>query len=179
MKRPPYLARVAAGVAATVVEETRRLPTHALTLPMTSVSKVLQTSMRVQQTMTQLAIKGDQALSFLYPLPEQPEWAVFDEDLSGTEEPDTAAGPGRFALYSTPPEAALVEAEPVADADPGAPEVVATLGYDALTLAQLRPRLASLTQGQVEALLAYERSHGARSPFLTMLENRLSALAAK
>lgn len=179
MKRPPYLARVAAGLAATMVEETRRLPTHALTLPMTSVSKVLQTSMRVQQTMTQLAIKGDQALSFLYPLPEQPEWAVFDEDLAGEAEADAAAGPGRFALYSTPPEAALVEAEPVADADPGAPEVVTTLGYDSLTLAQLRPRLASLPQGQVEALLVYERGHRARSPFLTMLENRLAALAAK
>ncbi len=178
MKRPPYLARVAAGLAATMVEETRRLPTHALTLPMTSVSKVLQTSMRVQQTMTQLAIKGDHALSFLYPLPEQPEWAVFDEDLAGETEAD-AAGPGRFALYSTPPEATLVEAEPVADADPGAPEVVTTLGYDSLTLAQLRPRLASLPQDQVEALLAYERGHGARSPFLTMLENRLAALAAK
>lgn len=163
-----------------MVEETRRLPSHAITLPMTSVSKILQTSMRMQQTMTQLAIKGDHALSFLYPAPEQAEWAVFDEDVEVEETAGGGSGPGRFALYSTPPQEPVADPAPAHPADPAdAPAVVAELGYDGLTLAQLRPRLSSLSAEQTTELLAYEKAHAARSPFVTMLENRLSTLSAK
>src|SRR5699024_4049168 len=113
MIRPPFMARVAAGVALTMVEEARQLPTTAVALPMTSVSLLLQTTMRVQQTMTSLAIKGDEAFAFLYPSSEQPAWAVFDEDGVAVAESDegsaqdpapadSAGSLGRFALYSTP-----------------------------------------------------------------------------
>jgi len=49
-------------------------------------------------------------------------------------------------------------------------------GYDDLSIPQLRGRLRRLTAEQVEALVAYERTHGARPPYLTMLENRLTTL---
>ncbi|AOW91914.1 hypothetical protein BFN03_02260 [Rhodococcus sp. WMMA185] len=111
MIRPPFVARVAAGIAVTAVEEARRLPTTAATLPMTALSQVLQTTMRVQQSITALAIKGDQAFALINWThdDEQPEWAVFDEDTN----PDTpapgasdnrSAGAGRFALYSLNPQ---------------------------------------------------------------------------
>ena len=49
-------------------------------------------------------------------------------------------------------------------------------GYDDLSIPQLRGRLRRLTAEQVEALVAYERTHAARPPYLTMLENRLTTL---
>lgn len=105
------MARVAAGVAVTAYEETLKLPSTALALPMTTVSQVLQTTMRLQQTMTALAIKGDRLFEVLGASAEEtPEWAVFDEDEAsapgsrpvnnGAEQPEV---PGRFALYSMPP----------------------------------------------------------------------------
>ncbi|EME66448.1 hypothetical protein G352_04825 [Rhodococcus ruber BKS 20-38] len=106
MIRPPFMARVAAGLAVTAYEETLKLPSTAVALPMTTVSQILQTTMRIQQTMTSLAIKGDQLFELLGAAPaEAPSWATFDEDAEpvGTAEPSTAATPGRFALYSMPP----------------------------------------------------------------------------
>ncbi|NGP04746.1 lipid droplet-associated protein [Rhodococcus sp. 14C212] len=109
MIRPPFMARVAAGLAVTAYEETLKLPSTAVALPMTTVSQILQTTMRIQQTMTSLAIKGDQLFELLgAPPAEEPSWATFDDDLeasAGTGEVSTAAAPGRFALYSMPPAA--------------------------------------------------------------------------
>lgn len=201
------MARVAAGLALTLVEETRRLPTTAVSLPMTSVSLMLQTTMRVQQTITSLAIKGDQALSFMYPAREQPEWAVFDEDEPSKKAETSvkgdrtveAGGIGRFALYSQP----LAAAEVLEPSDIPAPSrpakkrakaakatkapaeapakstVAADLDYDGLTLAQLRPRLRTLSTDEVTELLAHERAGSARSPYLTMLENRIASAPNK
>ncbi len=193
MIRPPFMARVAAGVALTVAEEVRRLPTTAVALPMTSVSLLLQTSMRVQQTMTSLAIKGDEAFAFLYPAAEIPPWAVFDDDEAPAPAgddgasrngaaPDAPGTPGRLALYSAPHAATRGRARGGGTTPhdaPAAPGVAAEIGYDELTLAQLRPRLRSLGAEDLAALLDYERSGAARAPFLTMLENRLTAVSAK
>ncbi|MFC7448858.1 lipid droplet-associated protein [Rhodococcus daqingensis] len=110
MIRPPFAARVAAGIAVTVVEEVQKLPNTAVALPMTTISHMLQTTMRVQQSMTALAIKGDQAFSmFFHADEEQPEWAVFDEDTAPAPSGGDGAEPkpanqGRFALYSMQPE---------------------------------------------------------------------------
>ena len=84
MTRVPFAARVAAGVAVTVVEEARKLPGSALMLPMTVVSEALARGMRFQQQVTALAIKGDLIIASLpvigTPTEEQPSWASFDED---------------------------------------------------------------------------------------------------
>jgi hypothetical protein len=121
MIRPPFMARVAAGMAVTAYEETLKLPSTAVSLPMTTVSQILQTTMRFQQVLTSLAIKGDHLFESLGARPEEnPEWAVFDESAPSDTNTGTGAGtgtngegsatPGRFALYSTPP--------PVADDEP-------------------------------------------------------------
>ncbi|WP_280458765.1 lipid droplet-associated protein [Nocardia carnea] len=81
MFRPPFLARVAAGAAVYVLEETRRLPSAAVKFPVTAVSQLLQVGMHAQQFVTSLAIKGDSVFDRIVNRPEQqPEWATFDED---------------------------------------------------------------------------------------------------
>ncbi|TNC29635.1 lipid droplet-associated protein [Amycolatopsis alkalitolerans] len=87
MKPLPFPLRVAAGLAVTAAEQARELPKNLLGLPVTVVSQVLQFSMRLQQQVTELAIKGDEALSSLRPVEETPGWATFDEDLPPDEEP--------------------------------------------------------------------------------------------
>ncbi len=201
MFRPPFAARVMAGLAVTLVEETRRLPTTAATLPMTAVSQVLQTSMRVQQRMTELAIKGDEALAWLYPPEDQPEWVVYDEEpVATTERSDerkaVAAGnsrsavQGRFALYSAPVTASNgsdVQTESVAEAESaqstaddeasGVPAVAERIDYGTLTLAQLRARLRQLSIDDLTALLRYEERQFGRAPFQTMLSNRITTVS--
>lgn len=208
MIRPPYAARVAAGVVVTVLEETRKLPTTAITLPMSAVSQTLQAVMRFQQGIAEMAIKGDDLFeSLLGQAEEEPEWATFDEDdddiPSATvtpvrppvtpatttvtpidEKPDTAdddpeasaapAGTGRFALYSSAPD---VEDAPTAAPvkATSAPEIVEVLDYDALTLAQLRAKLRTVGLSELKELAEYEKAHRARAPFLTMLDNRVTA----
>ncbi|MDH6676110.1 hypothetical protein M2284_000298 [Rhodococcus sp. LBL1] len=201
MIRPPFVARVAAGMAITAYEEALKLPSTAMTLPMTAVSQVLQTTMRVQQSMTALAIKGDQAFCLFDHNEEEPSWAVFDEDRTDfdtdgevdveapadTDTADRPSTPGRFALYSmTPTEGDDAEdrTETPADTAPPAhdvpvPEIAEELDYAALTLAQLRTRLRSLSVEDLTALLEYEERTAARAPFQTMLSNRITSAKAK
>jgi len=87
MKPLPMPVRIAAGLVATAVEQARDLPRLVTELPVTAVSQALQVSMRVQQRVTELAIKGDRALGALRPVPETPSWATFDD-----EEPATVNG---------------------------------------------------------------------------------------
>lgn len=99
MKHLPFPLRLAAGIAVTTAERVRELPKQLTELPVTVASQVLQTSMRVQQHVTELAIRGDDALSSLRPAEEAPSWATFDEDLpspsSGTRSPfDSEDGDG-------------------------------------------------------------------------------------
>src|SRR3954452_19446853 len=77
----PLPVRVAAGLVATAVEQARDLPRLALELPVTAVSQALQASMRLQQKVTELAIKGDRVLGVGPPIEDEPAWATFDEDL--------------------------------------------------------------------------------------------------
>ncbi|OHT81298.1 lipid droplet-associated protein [Mycobacteroides saopaulense] len=140
MIRPPFGVRLLLGVAATVLEETRKLPQAVLTYPMTAASQTVQNFMRFQQTVTELAIKGDETWENIFPpTDEQPEWATFDEDLDELDgpEPDESQAAavyedaaermtqGRFALYSSEPSAPeeetaapAPEGEPVAKAAP-------------------------------------------------------------
>src|SRR3954454_18046462 len=83
----PLPVRLAAGFVATAVEQARDLPRLVVEFPVTAVSQALQASMRVQQKVTELAIKGDRVLGGLRPVEEKPSWATFDED-----EPPTRNG---------------------------------------------------------------------------------------
>jgi hypothetical protein len=114
MKPFPLPLRVAAGLAVSTAERVRELPRQLAGLPVTVVSQVLQASMRVQQHVTELAIKGDNALSSLRPVEDTPSWATFDEEL-----PDVRPGPAPVADVPEPrseinghiPSAAELEAE--------------------------------------------------------------------
>ncbi|MBF6166771.1 lipid droplet-associated protein [Streptomyces gardneri] len=100
MFRPPFLARVAAGAAVYALEESRRLPTAAMNLPITAISQMLQTTMHVQQFVTSLALKGDAVFDRLANRPvEQPEWATFEEDLADEPSPAPLRS-SRFDLYT-------------------------------------------------------------------------------
>ncbi|GAB3212767.1 hypothetical protein ACQEU5_23260 [Marinactinospora thermotolerans] len=48
--------------------------------------------------------------------------------------------------------------------------------YEHLPLGTLQHRVRSLTQEQMRDLIAYEEAHGARTPVLEMLRQRLSSL---
>ena len=98
MRSLPLPLRVAAGLAATAVEQARDLPAKIAGLPVTVASQALQMSMRVQQHITELAIKGDEVFAGLRPVEETPEWATFDEDLD-----DPPGGAGQPAPFDRVP----------------------------------------------------------------------------
>ncbi len=176
-----------------------KLPKTILMYPMTLASQAAHIVMRFQQNLAELVIKGDSTLEAIFPpKDEKPEWATFDEDLSdaieaspglaedGTGDSDRRAE-GRFALYSV---AEAPESAPADASRKGArksktaptvpqPEVAAELDYSALTLAQLRARLQSLSVDELEALLVYEQATKARAPFQTLLANRITRANAK
>lgn len=247
MSRPPYPARVVAGLVATTLEETRKLPTRVITLPMTAVSRGLQAGMRFQQNIAELAIKGDELLAPLFDkADEQPEWARFDEDDVASEpaplvadapatlptpadskDDDQAAAPkskpakaaskstaktaktdstapakaaadeskgtpengaapaasGRFALYSSAPADVEEGATTAQAADAGAngplPETVEALDYPNLTLAQLRAKVRGLGVDELGELLAFEKAGRNRTPFVTMIDNRIASQQKK
>jgi hypothetical protein len=189
MANAPYGVRLLVGAAATVVEETRKLPQTILMYPMTLVSQAAHLIMRWQQNVADLVIKGDETLDALFPpRDEQPEWATFDEDLDEgaqvtplSSERDRRAE-GRFALYSAdPPEPTtlVTESDSRKTAVSELPDIVVELDYDELTLAQLRARLQSLNVTDLDALLAYEEATKARAPFQTLLANRITRASAK
>ena len=174
MKHVPFPLRVAAGLAVTTAERARGLPKQLLELPITVASQVLQVSMRVQQHVTELAIKGDNALAALRRPEETPEWATFDEDVDeGFDDRFDSARNGEQDDPWAEEERALAADHVEGEFDsPEAPAGMA--GYDELTLPQVRARLRSLSLPQLEELLAYEREHANRPSFVGMLTRRIN-----
>jgi hypothetical protein len=190
----PLPVRVAAGLVASAVEQARELPRLVVEFPVTAVSQALQASMRVQQKVTELAIKGDQALSTLRPVEEQPTWATFDDEdempASGNgagavtelrphgrqapEPPaDTAVETAASATAAAAGGARPERTGPVARATSG-PNVLP--GYQELTIPQLRGRLRHLSADDLRALLEWETTHDNRAPYVTMLSNRITTV---
>jgi hypothetical protein len=199
MKSLPLPIRVAAGLAVMAVEQARTLPAKIAGLPVTVASQALQVSMRVQQQVTELAIRGDEVLAGLRPVEETPEWATFDEDVDDdrfdfskptpfesafdrvddeedrrnghhTESAETFATPDPWAQE----EQAIAEETEALDVD-GRPLPAAT-GYDDLSLPQLRARLRRYSADELAELLEYEREHGNRPSFVGMLTRRIATV---
>ncbi|MBB3050628.1 hypothetical protein FHS23_001623 [Prauserella isguenensis] len=133
MKHFPFPVRVAAGLAASTADTVRDLPKHLTELPVTVASQVLQTSMRVQQHVTELAIKGDDALAAFRGVEDEPNWATFDED----DDPAAAAAwaesgtPGSAAAFDDPWDAesqALGEEHEDGEFDAADTNIVSTTG---------------------------------------------------
>lgn len=192
MSSLPFPVRVAAGLVVTAVEEVAALPRTIVGMPITAASRVLQLSMRAQQVVTELAIKGDTALEGARPVEEAPSWARFDDDTDdrtvgyrGLDVPTPSAGPAGRRL---PPESVNGHARhldrPVLtddtdgtdDAEVATP--AALPGYESMTIAQLRARLRTLSVDQLTELLAWESAHADRPAFVTMLTNRIATLTA-
>ncbi|MCR3722423.1 hypothetical protein LY15_004424 [Prauserella flava] len=144
MKHFPFPVRVAAGLAASTADTVRDLPKHLTELPVTVASQVLQTSMRVQQHVTELAIKGDDALAAFRGVDDEPNWATFDEDddpaaaqaeaqpgsgaQHGSEAQRGAEAPGAAATFDDPWDAesqALGEAHEDGEFDSTDPRIAA------------------------------------------------------
>lgn len=189
MKPLPLPVRVAAGLAVTAVDRARHLPEKLAGLPVTMVSQALQLSMRLQQQVTELAIKGDDALSTLRPAEESPEWATFDEDAQagangaatmprsrfdtvGDEESD-AGGSADAADPWDAEERALVHE---LDTENGGTEPAALPNYAELTLPQVRARMRRLTVAELTELVEFERHHDDRPDFVGMLTRRINTL---
>jgi hypothetical protein len=188
----PLPVRVAAGLVASAVEQARDLPRLVVEFPVTAVSQALQASMRVQQKVTELAIKGDRALGTLRPVEERPQWATFDDEdeepsangassvteLRAAREPEealentavatAAQATAAAAAGKTPP-----STEPAAT-DASGPNVLP--GYETLTIPQLRGRLRFLSLDELRALLEWEKANRNRPPFVTMLSNRITTV---
>lgn len=204
MRHLPFPFRVAVGLAVTTAEWAKGLPRQVIELPVTVASQVLQVSMRVQQHVTELAIKGDNALSGFSRAEEEPSWATFDEDLEPSEagsdatpvgdttfEPSEAGGApsgeatGTVRAGGEDPwaeeERALGEEHregefdmPVGATPTGIVTTPPLTDYDNLTLPQVRGRLRRLSLTQLEELLAYEQDHGNRPAFVGMLTRRIA-----
>jgi len=185
MATAPYGVRLLVGAAVTAIEETRKLPQTILMYPMTVASQVAHLVMKVQQDVADLVIKGDETLEAIFPpKDEQPEWATFDEDIDAAPPRPAIDGErlteGRFALFTGgEPESPDGDAPDNGATLESAPDIVADLDYESLTLAQLRARLTSLRVPDLEALLAYEGATKARAPFQTLLANRITRATAK
>lgn len=188
MKPLPMPIRVAAGLVATALEEAQELPRKLTELPVTAVSRALQTSMRLQQRVTELAIKGDRALGMLRPVPETPAWARFDEDEEPTPtngqptrpRPVGADAPARVTPVRIQPDSGSDESEvpeprgpESADGPPSVPD------YEQWSLPQLRGRFRKLSLEQLEQLLAWETTHRDRPPYVTMLSNRIASVTGR
>jgi hypothetical protein len=190
----PLPVRVAAGLVVSAVEQARDLPRLVVEFPVTAVSQALQASMRVQQKVTALAIKGDQALGTLRPAEERPVWATFDDE-DETPSSDNGAGAVTELRRHARPEpeppadtavetaAATTASAAVGDTpdrtEPAAEEASgpnALPGYQELTIPQLRGRLRFLSADDLRALLEWETTHENRAPFVTMLSNRITAV---
>jgi hypothetical protein len=207
MKPLPLPVRVAAGLAVTAVDRARHLPEKLAGLPVTMVSQALQLSMRVQQQVTELAIKGDDALSTLRPAEESPEWATFDEDgpetngsvrlspfdtvdgdfdVATDDEPVPAGDPWSAeerAMLHELDNAAPAE-EPDLEPEPEAVDEVdagpaAMPDYASLSLPQVRARMVRLSVRHLNQVLAFERAHEDRPSFVNMLTRRVATLRSQ
>lgn len=162
----PLPIRLAAGIAATTVEEAFRLPYRLRRLPGqvagSAFTSAAGTAMRARQNVTDLMARGDMVLEELStPVVAQPSWATFDEDV----DPATAAARSASAAASG------------ATANGGGvqtPEkVAAEVGYGDLDAEDLEDLIPMLDAVQLSALSRHERDLGDRPAFRTLLDNAL------
>jgi hypothetical protein len=119
----PEVVRAAAGLAATVLDEARKLPESLPGLPVRVIGFAMQKAMWVQQQYSGLVARGDELFTGLRG-EDEPGLATFDDDLPAEESAngfresafDRAEVPGEEDLLSGLPE------DDVALPDPGAAE---------------------------------------------------------
>ena len=162
----PLPIRLAAGIAATTVEEAFRLPYRLRRLPGqvagSAFTSAAGTAMRARQNVTDLVARGDMVLEELStPVEEQPAWATFDED----GDPDTAAARSAAAASAAAAGAAGELHTPA--------KVAEEVGYADMDAEDLEDLLPMLDAAQLSALSRHERDLGDRPAFRTLLDNAL------
>lgn len=162
----PLPIRLAAGIAATTVEEAFRLPYRLRRLPGqvagSAFTSAAGTAMRARQNVTDLVARGDMVLEELStPIEEQPAWATFDED----GDPDTAAARSAAAASAAAAGAAGELHTPA--------QVAEEVGYADMDAEDLEDLLPMLDAAQLSALSRHERDLGDRPAFRTLLDNAL------
>lgn len=85
----PEAVRAAAGLAATVLDEARKLPTTLTGLPVRLIGMAMQGSLRLQQQYSGLVARGDELFTGLRGKSE-PGMATFDEELPPAGARDSA-----------------------------------------------------------------------------------------
>ena len=162
----PLPIRLAAGIAATTVEEAFRLPYRLRRLPGQVAGSVFTsaagTAMRARQNVTDLVARGDMVLEELStPVEEQPAWATFDED----GDPDTAAARSATSASAAAAGAAGELHTPA--------KVAEEVGYADMDEEDLEDLIPMLDAAQLSALSRHERDLGDRPAFRTLLDNAL------
>lgn len=162
----PLPIRLAAGIAATTVEEAFRLPYRLRRLPGqvagSAFTSAAGTAMRARQNVTDLVARGDMVLEELStPIEEQPAWATFDED----GDPDTAAARSAAAASAAAAGAAGELHTPA--------QVAEEVGYADMDAEDLEDLIPMLDAAQLSALSRHERDLGDRPAFRTLLDNAL------
>ena len=162
----PLPIRLAAGIAATTVEEAFRLPYRLRRLPGqvagSAFTSAAGTAMRARQNVTDLVARGDMVLEELStPVEEQPAWATFDED----GDPDTAAARSAASASAAAAGAAGELHTPA--------KVAEEVGYADMDAEDLEDLIPMLDAAQLSALSRHERDLGDRPAFRTMLDNAL------
>lgn len=162
----PLPIRLAAGIAATTVEEAFRLPYRLRRLPGqvagSAFTSAAGSAMRARQNVTDLVARGDMVLEELStPVEEQPAWATFDED----GDPGTAAARSAAAASAAAAGAAGELHTPA--------QVAEEVGYADMDAEDLEDLLPMLDAAQLSALSRHERDLGDRPAFRTLLDNAL------
>lgn len=162
----PLPIRLAAGIAATTVEEAFRLPYRLRRLPGqvagSAFTSAAGTAMRARQNVSDLVARGDMVLEELStPVEEQPAWATFDED----GDPGTAAARSAAAASAAAAGAAGELHTPA--------QVAEEVGYADMDAEDLEDLLPMLDAAQLSALSRHERDLGDRPAFRTLLDNAL------
>lgn len=103
MPDAPMPLKIALGLAATAVDELRKLPESVPAAvsgaPMIAVSTAMQASLKVQQQLAVLAAKGEEVIAQLRGTSDEPPaWATFDEDTGPATGEASPGNGGRSPL---------------------------------------------------------------------------------
>jgi hypothetical protein len=124
----PEVVRAAAGLAATVLDEARRLPETLPGLPVRALGLAMQQAMKVQQQYAGLVARGDELFTGIRG-EDEPGLATFDDDI----EPVTVTPPGfRDSAFDRAAETSASDAATYAATDADQDELPADPAADAL-----------------------------------------------
>src|SRR4051794_18664469 len=111
----PEVIRAVAGLAATVLDEARKLPETLPGLPVRLIGQVLQVSLKLQQQYSGLVARGDEVFTGLRGDAE-PGLATFDDDVDlGAPPPPIGRPAPRSSAFDRVEEPADVVVEELAD----------------------------------------------------------------